>query len=490
MHVGDQRLQRFADGELEGANEEAVRRHIESCPVCARRLDEIGRAGAEYATYHSALKASDPAPPRDWADLRPMLAAPPAQRGRWRTWGAVAAAVVVAAAGLYYRMAGPAPVSAAELLRKAAAVELPKSPPRRIRVRSAKGVTVRPAVLRADASGEIAALFLAARFSWEDPFSARSFAAWRDSLPEKRDSVRQSEDRYEIETTASSGPLESATLVLDARDLHPVRETLQFTTDRIEITEAEAAPPAVKPVLPGAPGMRPEAPRAGASAELQAVVALHNIDADLGEPVRVTREGWSVVVSGIGLTPARERQVREAVEGIPGVVYRSETVDAGPEEAPPARRPMPRADAPSRLVGRLGEDGVNRILDASEAVMARVYALRGLSRRFPQAREAQLADADRDVLASLRGEHVSGIRRHLHALEAALAPLLGERTAAAAPAAVSWQERAERIFGAARTVDQLLNRALAGGGDLADGSAELTAALGRLEAEAAAEDRP
>ena len=49
--------------------------------------------------------------------------------------------------------------------------------------------------------------------------------------------------------------------------------------------------------------------------------------------------------------------------------------------------------------------------------MARVYALRGLSRRFPQTVEAQLVDADRGVLASIRSEHAIGLRMHLRGLE-------------------------------------------------------------------------
>jgi hypothetical protein len=135
------------------------------------------------------------------------------------------------------------------------------------------------------------------------------------------------------------------------------------------------------------------------------------------------------------------------------------------------------------VVAVLGEEGVNRILDASESVMARAYALRGLSRRFPPTGEAQLADADRDVLAALRGEHLSGIRRHLVALRSSIAPLLPKSAEPPTPPAADWQTKAERLFAAAQTVDHLLNRALAGGQDFARLAPELAEALGRLEAE-------
>ena len=127
---------------------------------------------------------------------------------------------------------------------------------------------------------------------------------------------------------------------------------------------------------------------------------------------------------------------------------------------------------------------MNRILDASEAVMARAYALRGLSRRFPHVVEAQLADADRDVLVSIRGEHVAGIRRHLVALRSSVAPLLPKSAEAQSPPAADWHAKAERLFAAAQAVDHLLNRVLAGGQDFSRLAPELAEAIARLEAEA------
>jgi hypothetical protein len=445
-----------------------------------RRIDG-GMVDAEvpeaYREYHDALKAQDPPPPAAWADLRPRMA----RRGAsWRAWAAVAAAAVVAIAA-YSRLTGPAPVRAAELLRKAVAAERPVTAPGRIRVKTAKREIVRRAVLAVPPAGELEALFVAARFSWQEPFSARSFAAWRDGLAEKRDSVRQDAGRYEIETTTSHGPLRSATLVLD-QDLRPVRETLVFTGERVEIVEAQDEPepgtvvrsPAVRP--PAAPV------EAGPGAELRVLAALHAIDADLGEPVQVVRDAQGVVVTASGLTPARERAVRDAVASVPGVVFRiTEPPQGASSPAAPGTVARP---APSQLVGILGEDGVNRILDASEAVMARAFALRGLSRRFPPVVEAQLADADRDVLVSLQGEHVAGIRRHLVALRSSVAPLLPKPAEAQVPPAADWHAKAERLFAAAQAVDHLLNRVLAGGQDVARLAPELADALARLEAEA------
>lgn len=490
IHPGEQRLQRYADGELLEAEALTVRRHVDSCARCGARIAEIGRASDAYRGWVEELKSADPPPPRPWLDLRPSFESAP-RPARWRGWAAAAGVAIVAIGG-YYRMTRPAPVNAAELLRKAAAVERAANPARRIRVRTAKREVVRPAVLEAGAaSGEIETLFAAARFNWQDPLSVRSFAAWREHLPDKQDKVRQGPKQYEIQTTTSSGSLHAATLVLDARDLHAVSETLEFASERVEISEAE---PALEPAPAAAPSRvtppsRPSAPpQPGPADELRVIAALHEIAADLGEPIQVTRSDESLLVVSTGLTTAREREVQQAVSAIPGVVFRARPVEDASADASPG--PKTPAAAPSRLLGVLGEEGVNRILDASEAVMARVYALRSLSRRFPQAVEAQLADADRDVLAAIRGEHVSGIRHHLAVLQSAVGPLLSSAPEAAAVAPGPWQPRAERLLTAAQSVDQILNRVLAGGQDFAPLAPELRTALRRLQAEIAAEGRP
>jgi len=45
------------------------------------------------------------------------------------------------------------------------------------------------------------------------------------------------------------------------------------------------------------------------------------------------------------------------------------------------------------------EDVVNRILDTSDSVMARAFALRTLARRYPPIDEQALAASDRELLA-------------------------------------------------------------------------------------------
>src|SRR6266545_7033013 len=102
MVVSDERLQQFVDGELAGADREAVDRHIAVCAACRARLDAIAIADRAYLSHHhDTLKAQDPAPPRPWRELRPELrqidaSIPRARRRSWRGWLAAAAALIVA----------------------------------------------------------------------------------------------------------------------------------------------------------------------------------------------------------------------------------------------------------------------------------------------------------------------------------------------------------------------------------------------------------
>jgi hypothetical protein len=515
MHASEESLQRFSDGELGAGEADAIRRHVAACVECSVRLDAIGRASDTYLEYHrGTLKVQDPAPPRPWQDLRPVLSALNATTSRarggtpegisrpagnsrsrrtMRGWLAVAAALIVAVA-VYYRMNRPAPVSAAELLRKAAAVEAAApNPARRIRVRTSRRSILRPAVLPAGRSGftepGLEAVFLAAHFSWQDPLSARSFAAWRDQLPEKQDRVRVIEATYEIHTTTRYGPLTEAVLVLDAHDLHPLSETFQFTGDRVEIVPEDSAPAVPPAPLASHTGSSPSPPAAGAAQELHVIAALHAIGADLGEAIQVTRRDGLLLVEATGLTTARAQQVRDAIAPIAGVTLRFDVPDAMPMDPTRSGRAATAAGVRSQLEAILGEEGVNRILDASEAVMARVYALRSLSRRFPQAVEAQFADTNRNALASIRNDHVSGIITHLRSLQSALARLLPQLPRAGTPPPANWQARAGRIFTVAQRVDHLLTRILAGGEDFASQAPELAEAMRQLDAEVAVEAR-
>lgn len=501
MHADDVQLLRLSHGELPHRQAAALRTHLGVCRECQDRFSAVERTLELYGEYHNARKTLDPAPPRPWDDLKPGLhrleaSVVPARGGTYRTWLAIAAALIVCVL-IVFRFQHAPKVSAGELLRKASGAAPQTNPAKRIRVRTGARTLVRPAVLLRTTEPEnetrgLAALFAAAHYSWEDPLSARSFAAWRDQLGEKQDRVqtvrdsRNAAELYEIRTTTRSSALTEATLLLSAQDLRPVRETMRFEDEVVELLPADdilsPAPPALaQPLRPGAPSA-PPAP-AGPAQELQAIAALHGIGADLGEPVEVSRDGGALVVKGTGLTPQREEQIREAVSAVEGVTVRFDEPGSGHLSSGESRRVGVAAGPRTELQSRLGEEVVNRILDASEAVMARAFAMRALAKRFPPGVVAQFAEADRGVLAQIRGEHAAALATRLRDLESALGPALPASSPMAVPSPAGWQDGAGRIFTAAQSLDQLLTRMLAGGNDASGGLPELSTALKQLDAE-------
>jgi hypothetical protein len=217
---------------------------------------------------------------------------------------------------------------------------------------------------------------------------------------------------------------------------------------------------------------------ASLSDELRATLALHQLGADLGDPVEVAREGGRVVVRGVGLSPVLERQIREAFLSMPDVELRFPEpgatippIPTGTEPFPPPRGtvavpPGPdRTPAQNRLEEQLGghaqfEIFSSQLLDHQEAGMARIYALRRLAMHFPAAEENQLSAGNQRLLHDLGREHVNALSRELAAIQRVAEPVLGPLGASATPGSTAgtatWQAAAEDLFVAGRQVDSLI----------------------------------
>jgi hypothetical protein len=425
----------------------------------------------------------------------------PARRRTVFRWGAVAAAA--AFAFIAWQLSTRQTVSAAELLERASVRERSAPVQRQIEVRTARQSLRRPAVsTRAATSAEadLRSRFEAARFSWEDPLSARSFAAWRGQLAEKTDDVRIMNSGvfgpgryYQIRTTTSDGELAEATITLRAADMLAVRERLQFrNAEWVEITEAagETQVPAPDPQI-ATETPRHDAPAAvpapGTPAtpadELRVLAALRSLGADLGEPVGVRRDEATgkVVVSMLGLGAAREEQIRAAIADLPNVVIQAEQPEAMRPPSSVARRGA-AARTNRELESRVGtgpvlENFVNDVLDHSDGVLARAHALRNLAARFPPENEAQLTAADKAVLQGLAQDHLRVLAQHTGRLRVLLKPFLGDAQPGARNPG-SWQEEAAGLVSSAQSLDAILSEYVAGSGGNAD---RVAAALVDLE---------
>jgi hypothetical protein len=113
----------------------------------------------------------------------------------------------------------------------------------------------------------------------------------------------------------------------------------------------------------------------------------------------------------------------------------------------------------SRIGGRVYfAQLASQVLDLTEPMMSRAYALRRLAEQFPVEVDSELTGQDRRLLGSLVGEHTDALRRHTAELDRLLHPALGAVSAApdAAASSGAWQPATEVLFQAARRVDKMI----------------------------------
>jgi hypothetical protein len=503
-HPEDGLLLRYLDGELPGRKLRQVRGHLEACWQCRSAVDDLSGSIAACVQYRrQVLQAFLPPPPAPWGDLADGFARIDAEVGAaswlagWvgralagptaRRWVLSAAAALLLAAGIYYQFRSTPSVEAAALLKRAVAVaETHRTPARPLRLRtSVKNRAAVPGMLRA------------ARYNPDDPLSARVYQEWRNGLAARRDEVAMvpspdapAENWYRIRTTAPEGDLAVASLMLRATDLHPVEGRFEFRNQEwIEFSEVSDASttdggtPAdtrlERSTRQVVPPSRPAAPSSGSSAsiseELRVIAALHEIGADLGDPVEVNRSGGRVLVSGIGVAPDRQRAIHRALDPLPNVTVDFSEPAAAAVTADPAlgaaagAAPADNASAlQSRVQQQVGgraefERFSGQLLDAMDTAMARAYALRALAQRFPD--DTGMSAADRGVLTDLAREHTRVLSSQVSDLRRTLAPVLvslGGVTAQGRPAnpGVGWQAAAEDVFRGSRRVEVLLSTVL------------------------------
>ena len=520
-HLDDDQLLRYADGELTPRDAEPVERHLAACWQCRTHLDELTQTIGDCVRYRKTIfDDCFPSPPAPWCDIHSRMAEVDATLGSpsffsrvWngmrqfaatpRQWAPVMAGLVLAAFVIHEFRDTPT-VSAAVLLDRAvsAAEAQPAVKKRKVRVRmgnrSITRVTGQAFVPVSQSDWESAsalqALFVKANYSWDDPLSAASFSAWRNQLSQKQDLVSQPDSAsYLIQTSTSTGELETASLRLASADLQPVESTLAFRNrEAVEITDLGAATPPsnsslfnTSPLTPNTP-QATQAPAAGlapasadtAGAELRIVALLSRMGADLGEPIEISRKDGHLLVTGIGIAPQRQVQIQQELASQPGVVVQFS--DPTPGAAALAERATESPSAPgtetrawqTQIANYLGgwpnlEQFSDQNLLLMDAAMTRVHALRRLAERFPASKERELTSDDQKTLASLRANHAAALREKIDVLDQHMTQLLsGLGVAAEAPAPVQipadWQTASQDLFFLTRTLEKGMGVLLGG----------------------------
>jgi len=505
-------LLRSLDGELPGRKARQVRKHLEACWQCRSEMESLQATVADCVRYRKqVLGTLLPEAPNAWQPLargfervdRELAAAPlwkrlPRLAPAWQ-WAAAASAVAALLIVAILPLSRTSSVQAATLLEKAVtAAGTRPAPVRTISIRMRSGLLALHKVGGAAGNWlplppDIHMAFQAARYDDADPLSARAFQSWRDSLPHKTDDVATEaasesphEPCYRIHTQAAEGELVSATLLLRVADLTPLEGKFEFRDQNwIEFTQVmeppfqpDGSPVAtpleapLRPVVPSRQAALAPRPSASISDELQVYSLLHRIGADLGDPVQVNLRDGEVLVSGVGVSPERQRQIHELLDGTANVEVRfsqPETALITPHESAPATAgDTANVGIQTRLEKQLGGRSVferfsTLVLDGNEAAMAHAYALRNVAERFPIESEASMAAPDRAQLRQLARDHLAALETQVRVMEGALAPALaglGGKAVLAPPAPgadAAWQQAAEDAFRASRRLEVLLS---------------------------------
>ena len=399
---------------------------------------------------------------------------------RW----ALSGALVLALSFVVFQQLRETPkVEAAALLQKA--VKASQSRPaavKRVRITTRTGQMTRVigvAYKPAARETEIARLFDAAHYDWNDPLSAKSYSAWRDQLPHFQDAIASQPDSYDIKTTTQDSELLSATLKLRSTDLEPVEGRFEFRNrDWVEMTELvdQQTNPASTVAgtnggMPRQPGVPPgplnvpaeTAAPSAFSEELQVVSALHQLGADLGDPLEISREGRQVLVSGVGIPPQRQQQIHGLLDRLPHVVVRFDDpafpAGATPVQSEPAARDAAgpeKSTYPARIEERLGgrpqfERFSSSVLDWTDSAMTRAYALRRLAQQFSAAAEDQMTAEDRRTLHKLGREHLAAFAKDAQRVANTVKPVLtgmgpGAAQIEARSESTNWQSASEDLL--------------------------------------------
>jgi len=236
-----------------------------------------------------------------------------------------------------------------------------------------------------------------------------------------------------------------------------------------------AHPAATAPVLPAPPDATaaPSAittPRAGAPArvfspselsdlEMAVRIALHGVQADLGEDITLRATPAGVAVQGVVGGAARRDSIASALAGLDGAhmnvrtadelstrprttgtradrIRRTNVVDASSSTGPATAAATGAGESPvfaSALQEALAERMpapadraafVNETLASADEALARAWALRRLAERYPARDATALSDESSQSLATLVDDHTAALRTAVDVLITRVTPLV------------------------------------------------------------------
>ena len=549
-HPDEDQLLLTLEQELPPDDAARVEKHLGNCWSCRARYEEMQRGILAFVEYREKrylplvamppddtsgfrdrlrifLKESSPVGllTRIWRGLIGFVALPGQVKWVNVRWVSAVAATMAGVIFWVYVIGSPGVMSASELLTRAVAAQNPPvaavtsgrrhTVHQKMQIRSGNQTVVRDFQWTAgNPIGQARWNGQADLFSWSAPLTAEGFAGWRNSLREKKDTVKRAGNLLTLDTATSQDFIRDASIVIRAGDFHPVEQHLRFANnqrlDFIELAFAidEEPQPAPEPLAPGPIAQAPPRP-AGVpappgpavpppadldEAELRLRYTLFQHQWDLGEDLVIRRDSGQVVLSGIVSSGERKDEMRAVLNQLPNVRFSVDVPGATPAQSGAAQaRSEPAQGTAPLLDGTLDrafssrEDRlafVDRSLSDSDVALSHAWALRRLAERYDEDSERALKPESDQKLYEMLRAHLQQLSQANDGL-AALLTLLPAGPAPGSPAIpVAWRTRISALFSAVQQQDRLVSGLVAGsqinGQNLATASANLRAEHERI----------
>jgi hypothetical protein len=521
-HPDEEQILLALERELPADDTARIEKHLGNCWSCRARYEEMQRGILAFVEYREKrylpLVATPPDDTSGFRDrLRNLLqeSSPVSLLSRiWRRlvgfvalpgpakWVSAVAATMACVIFWVYVIGDPGVMSASELLTRAVAAQNPPvsavtsgrrhTVHQKIQIRSGNQTVVRDFQWTVGSPiGHVRWDRQADLFSWSAPMTAEGFAGWRNSLREKKDTVKRAGDLLTLDTATSQDFIRDASIVMRAGDFHPVEQHLRFANnqqlDFIEVAFKinDELQPAPEPVSAGAIAQVPSHPAAGPGprvpnapppadldeVEMQLRYTLFIHKWDLGEDLVIGRNSGRVTFSGIVSSGEREEEMRATLGALPNVRFLGNPpVASGAQSAGLVRSvPVPNASPllkdvidsafPSRE-GRLAF--TDQCLADSDVALSHAWALKRLVDRYSAAEEQLLKpDSDQKLFEMLRA-HIEELNRANDGLSPLLDLLPGRGATAAMAMPANWRARILALFWAVQQQDRLVSSLVAG----------------------------
>jgi len=516
-HPDENQLLLALEGELTPEESATIDRHLGSCWECRARSHELQRGILAFVEYREKRYLPSLAPPphdfgdfprqlrisagdrqgqatlvRIWRRLLALLL-PPSQL-RW----AAAIATIMVIVLIWTQILNPPPISATELLTRAAAFQNPDPPqgggrPVRTARQKLRISDGRNRIVLREFQWTIGDRIESVRWSqetdlsmWKSPLTAEGFASWRESGSTKKDNVTRSGELWTLDTNTMEGAIKKASLVVRAKDFHPVAQHILFAdnqrldfeelsfeivpqiTSRHELESHQIAQNAAPKSAP----VRPEIPVNLSETEVAVRYLMFSNKWDLDEELQISRSPSDVIVAGTASSSDRYESIRAALGQLPNVRTALTAPRAGvtPATAIPSRGKTTSAGPVPLLRDVLDRSFpvseerrvfIDRVLSASDTALSHAWVLKRLAGRYNEEEESLLSSESRAKVTEMVRAHVQLLRTANEGLDP-LINLLPTSPVRNANGSEDWRTTIATLFNGVQQQDSLVASLVAG----------------------------